>query len=366
METIYALAWQGRRLRKEDRSVGPGYMGTEIKLKQNRMERKNKRSKKVDKPTSKRIRKMKIGLSFKYRVRYRTREALIRLFITVNEKMDTKTKINWYKLFWLTRVTCLSDKNLSATFDGIKNFRKEFKSLCKSQKGKKSLFKNWVKYNAYPLLSTKRIITHEKERPIYICIYSCKVGDRSRGWYEGSLFDSYYTKGGGATSFPWIAPLYPWSLQCWMLSKLLLSTNFLSLCYDSTWDWTQVSQATGEHIYIYIYIYNFIKHNRHFMSTYFLLDPFEFPYYFYSIWGESIYVLSIVVCIRSTFCPTLGHHQGRIYYKSDVTFVLAYYYCVRAFLPLKIMAFDFKWNSIISASSERHLSTLALVWKLIL
>ena len=45
------------------------------------------------------------------------------------------------------------------------------------------------------------------------------------------------------------------------------------------------------YIYIYIYIYicicifrqhffvnaNFIKHNRHFISTYFLLDPFEFP-----------------------------------------------------------------------------------------
>ena len=30
---------------------------------------------------------------------------------------------------------------------------------------------------------------------------------------------------------------------------------------------------------------NFIKHNRHFMSTYFLLDPFEFPYYFYHIRG---------------------------------------------------------------------------------
>ena len=73
---------------------------------------------------------------------------------------------------------------------------------------------------------------------------------------------------------------------------------------------------------------NFIKHNRHFMPTYFLLDPFEFPYYFYRIWGELIYVLSIVVCIPSTFCPTLGHHQGRIHYKSDVTFVLANYYCV--------------------------------------
>ena len=37
------------------------------------------------------------------------------------------------------------------------------------------------------------------------------------------------------------------------------------------------------------------------MSTYFLLDAFEFPYYFYRIWGELIYVLSIVVCIPSTF-----------------------------------------------------------------
>ena len=87
------------------------------------------------------------------------------------------------------------------------------------------------------------------------------------------------------------------------------------------------------------------------MSTYFLLDPFEFLNYFYRIRGELIYVLSIVVCIPSTFCPTLGHHQGRIYYKSDVTFVLAYYYSVRASLPLKIMAFAFKCNSVISASS---------------
>ena len=63
-------------------------------------------------------------------------------------------------------------------------------------------------------------------------------------------------------------------------------------------------------IYIYIYIYvfwpqffvntNFIKHNRHFLSTYFLLDAFLFPYCFYLIQRELIYVLSIVVCIPST------------------------------------------------------------------
>ena len=96
---------------------------------------------------------------------------------------------------------------------------------------------------------------------------------------------------------------------------------------------------------------NFIEHNRHFMPTYSLLDPFKFPYYFYRIRGELIKVLSIVVCIPSTFCPTLGHHQGRICYKSDVTFVLANYYCVRMSLLLKIMALAFKCNSVNSASS---------------
>ena len=97
---------------------------------------------------------------------------------------------------------------------------------------------------------------------------------------------------------------------------------------------------------------NFIKHNRHYMSTYFLLDPFEFPITFIVFGGwELIYALSIVLCIPSTFCPTLGHHQGRIYYKRNVSFVLAYNYSVWASLPLKIMAFAFKWNPIISVSS---------------
>ena len=124
-------------------------------------------------------------------------------------------------------------------------------------------------------------------------------------------------------------------------------------------------------IYIYIYMYvcvcvcvcvcvfwqhffvniNFIEHNRHFLFTYFLLDPLILPYCFYHIRQELIYVLSIVVCIPSIFCPTLGHHQGRVYYKSDVTFVFAYYYYIRASLPLKSILFAFKWVSINSVSS---------------
>ena len=47
------------------------------------------------------------------------------------------------------------------------------------------------------------------------------------------------------------------------------------------------------------------------MTTYFLLDPFELPYYFYRIRGGGmIYVLSIVVCIPSTFCPTWAIIRG--------------------------------------------------------
>ena len=146
--------------------------------------------------------------------------------------------------------------------------------------------------------------------------------------------------------------LSPKYIRLWLLEKICPSH-------------TDLPEYTHTHIYIYIYIYvcifwqhffvntYFIKHNRHFMSTYFLLDPFELPYYFYHIrgGGELIYVLSIVVCIPSPFYPTLGHHQRRIYYKSDVTFVLAYYHYVRASLLLKIMAFAFKCNSIISVSS---------------
>ena len=73
------------------------------------------------------------------------------------------------------------------------------------------------------------------------------------------------------------------------------------------------------YIYIYIYIYMciciYMQISLNIIDILYLhiffLDPFEFPYYFFCILGELIYVLSIVACIPSTFCPTLGHHQGR-------------------------------------------------------
>ena len=96
---------------------------------------------------------------------------------------------------------------------------------------------------------------------------------------------------------------------------------------------------THTHTYIYIHTYicifwshffistNFFEYNRHFLSTYFLVDPFILPYCFYSIRCELIDIFSIIVYFPSTFCPTLGHHQGRVYYKSDVTFACTLLLC---------------------------------------
>ena len=84
-----------------------------------------------------------------------------------------------------------------------------------------------------------------------------KVGEHSRGWPEGSLFDSYYTKcKGGRYSFPWIASLYldPYLI---MLSVKLggIKFHFSSPWYDATWDWTQVSRNIGAHLALFICLY---------------------------------------------------------------------------------------------------------------
>ena len=58
-----------------------------------------------------------------------------------------------------------------------------------------------------------------------------KVGDHSRGLPEGSLFNSYYTLGVGESATPFRRLLH----------------HFLSLSYDSTWDWTPISRTSLEH-----------------------------------------------------------------------------------------------------------------------
>ena len=72
------------------------------------------------------------------------------------------------------------------------------------------------------------------------------VGDHSRGWPEGSFFNSLLHPGvwEGVTPFP---GLLHFTLDRYLIMLEASSTIFLSLWYDSTWDWTQVSRAIGEH-----------------------------------------------------------------------------------------------------------------------
>ena len=71
---------------------------------------------------------------------------------------------------------------------------------------------------------------------------------------------------------------------------------------------------------------HFIKHDRHFMSTYFLLDAFEFPYYFYR--GEYVSVnlptdpkkkMKLIIyylIIRNNSSPSIGVLQkNNVVYK---------------------------------------------------
>ena len=52
----------------------------------------------------------------------------------------------------------------------------------------------------------------------------------------------------GCYSFPRISPLYPWSLPYNAEGYAGgIKYHFLNLWYDSTWEWTQVFRAIGEH-----------------------------------------------------------------------------------------------------------------------
>ena len=64
----------------------------------------------------------------------------------------------------------------------------------------------------------------------------------------------------------------------------------------------------------------------HFMSTY-VVNPFDLQYRSYDIRRELFDKPSVISNFPSTFCPTLGHDQGMMYYKSDEAFVCTLLLC---------------------------------------
>ena len=51
----------------------------------------------------------------------------------------------------------------------------------------------------------------------------------------------------GATLFFWIALIYHWNIPYNAVKQADINNHLLSIWYDSPYDWTAVSLATGEH-----------------------------------------------------------------------------------------------------------------------
>ena len=90
---------------------------------------------------------------------------------------------------------------------------------------------------------------------------------------------------------------------------------------------------------VYIYIYISLNIIDIFVCIFFV-NTFWLPYQYYDTWWELVNKPFINHYFHNTLCPILGHQQGYMYYKSDVTFACALllwkneylYYCIVAFI----------------------------------
>ena len=83
----------------------------------------------------------------------------------------------------------------------------------------------------------------KEEETHAIVVVVSKVGYLSRGWPEGSLFNSYYIKVSGRALLHFTIDLYLIALSALNAA----SSTIFSLWYDSTCDWTLVSRTIGGH-----------------------------------------------------------------------------------------------------------------------
>ena len=76
---------------------------------------------------------------------------------------------------------------------------------------------------------------------------------------------------GGRYYFPWIAPLYLYLIML-SVKQGIIKCHLLSLWYDSTCDWTQVSRATGEHCNHYANVNHYAEKNFNEVTHYLVLQ----------------------------------------------------------------------------------------------
>ena len=99
------------------------------------------------------------------------------------------------------------------------------------------------------------------------------------------------------------------------------------------------------YIYIYIYIYtNFVEYNRYFLCTYFLVDPFILPYWFYSIRRNWLIYFPLLFIFQA-FSARLWTIIKRGCFIKVMELLYVHHYSVRrrASGSLRCVAFTFKY-----------------------
>ena len=109
-----------------------------------------------------------------------------------------------------------------------------------------------------------------------------------------------------------------------------------------------------QHFFINAY---FIEQYRHLLSTHFYICHFQLPHWFYGIWRELVDETPITNFYLSTFCLILGHHQGCVHCKSDVTFVCTLLLC-KCLLFIPVCCIDYSFLLIAAAAKDiKYIST---------
>ena len=123
------------------------------------------------------------------------------------------------------------------------------------------------------------------------------------------------------------------------LSATRMLNSFEELCITLAGADNSFARVLNPHGGAYIYIHIWLNIIDTFCLHIYLLIlsncridlmVFELPNWSYDIRRESVDKSSIISYLPSTFYPTLGHHLGRMYYKSDVTFVCTLLLCKKS------------------------------------
>ena len=136
-------------------------------------------------------------------------------------------------------------------------FRRHGDTIIEKKKKKKKKKKrpSWV--NLLFCVSLIMLVIFLKNKSCFIIesmiiiLNKVKLSPFSRGWPEGFHFDSLLHQGVGEGTTPFPGLLY-FTLDPYLIMLSVkqgsFKYHFLSLSYDSTWDWTPVSRAIGKHL----------------------------------------------------------------------------------------------------------------------